>query len=96
MSVSYRSSLIRLLASGQRHAVLAALVGFMLGWPAAAQETPPAPAETRPTPTETPSNAEEDASNAPSSPRRPIGDEDVFIPSEEIAADEEVTFPVDI
>lgn len=89
MSVSYRSSLIRLLASGQRHAVLAALVGFMLGWPAAAQETPPAPAET-------PSNAEEDASKPPSSPRRPIGDEDVFIPSEEIAADEEVTFPVDI
>ena len=34
--------------------------------------------------------------SAESEPRRPPPSTDIFIPSEEIAADEEVTFPVDI
>jgi hypothetical protein len=49
------------------------------------QETPP-PA---------PAPAPETSAPAPANPRPQVNDE-VFIPSEELAADEEVTFPVDI
>jgi hypothetical protein len=53
-----------------------------------AEQRPTPPAEQRPTPPLPPSQR----SGPP--PARP-GD-DVFIPTEELAADEEVTFPVDI
>jgi hypothetical protein len=53
----------------------------------------PAPAQTQPTPGKPPSVAP--AAGAPITPRTPSKDDD-FIPTEELGADEEVTFPVDI
>jgi hypothetical protein len=47
------------------------------------RQTPPAPSE-------------QEAAPRPPQPRSGPGADDVFIPSEEIAADEEITFPIDI
>ena len=55
--------------------------------------SPPAPATTQSTPGKPPSVT--GAPGAPVTPRTPSKDDD-FIPSEELGADEEVTFPVDI
>jgi hypothetical protein len=53
--------------------------------PAAEQPGPPPAERTEPAPTNPP----------PGSPRPPAADEG-FVPSEELGADEEVTFPIDI
>jgi len=62
---------------------------LLLAMPSAAQDE-------RPTPPEPAPDAGQD--RGPASSGRPASDEDddVFIPSEEIGADEEVTFPIDI
>lgn len=64
------------------------LAAFWLAAPGSAQdertEPPPAP------------GAEQEEEAAPPPAPRPDGGDDPFIPSEEIGADEEVTFPVDI
>jgi len=72
---------------GNIGAGLAALAALVLASPAAAQDEQPAPPETA-----------QDAERDRSAPRRPAagGEDDVFIPTEEIGADEEVVFPVDI
>ena len=67
---------------------LAALAALVLASPMAAQDeqaTPPEPAQ----------DAEQGRSAPPRRPA-PEGEDDVFIPTEEIGADEEVVFPVDI
>ncbi|HEX5047554.1 MAG TPA: hypothetical protein VFX89_10565 [Gammaproteobacteria bacterium] len=67
--------------------------------PPAAQPSPapaasqPAPAQPQSTPGKPPSVTP--AAGAPVTPRTPSKDDD-FIPTEELGADEEVTFPVDI
>ncbi len=67
------------------------LLGFALAHAVTAQE----PREAPPAP---PDEAAEPAPPPPSEAdrRRAGGTDDVFIPSEELAADEEATFPVDI
>jgi len=66
----------------------AAFLTLLGALPAIAQDTertPPPAAEERPAPPPPATDAEE-----------PRTLEEIFIPSEEIAADEEVTFPIDI
>ena len=74
-----------------RHETKTALVALalLLGAPVAiAQDEPPAtPPAAPPAAPETPPAATPDAGS---------DDDDVFIPTEELSADEEVTFPVDI
>ena len=55
-------------------------------------ETPPPPAETLPAPAETPPAPAE----TPPAPAETLRLDELFIPSEEIDADEEVVFPVSI
>ena len=72
--------------SRQLAAALVTLVGAL---PAMAQDTAPSPppaAEERRAPPPPPAADEEESRTL----------EEIFIPSEEIAADEEVTFPIDI
>jgi hypothetical protein len=64
-----------------RAPLLAALLGLFLG-AATAQDEPEPPAEPE--------------AESPRAPEEQDAVDDVFIPSEEIQADEEVTFPVDI
>jgi hypothetical protein len=67
---------------------IAALSASSLG-----QETPaPAPEPAPPPAAETPAGEE---AVSPADPRAPVSN-DVFIPTQELAADEAVTFPVDI
>lgn len=89
MASRYRS-LKDALGGWRAAAAVAGVLGVLaLGTGAVAQDEPP-PAEREP--------AEEARAPAPEdAPPRPArGDDDVFIPTEEIAADEEVVFPVDI
>jgi hypothetical protein len=72
-----------------RTAALVAALG-LLSASSVGQERAPAPT---PSPTTTPPPAT--AGQAPAAPRPPVKD-DEFIPTEEISADEQVTFPVDI
>lgn len=68
------------------------MLAFVGGAATGQQSEPPAgpPAAEQPPATQTPPPAPRDGS------RRPAADADVFIPTEELSADEEVTFPVDI
>ena len=72
-----------------RAAAVAALFAVLaLGSSAGAQDEPDAPAE--------PAETEPAGEETPAPPRSAGDADDVFIPTEEIAADEEVVFPVDI
>ncbi len=85
-----------------RYLVLLALLGS-LSAVSLGQETPaprePAPSEqppAAPSQTPAPGGSSPPAAGSPSEPQqRKVADES-FIPSEELSADEEVTFPVDI
>jgi hypothetical protein len=61
-------------------------------------DAPAEPAETTETaePAQTAEPAEPAPSEEPTPPRAGNDSDDVFVPTEEIAADEEVVFPVDI
>jgi hypothetical protein len=72
----------------------AALIGGAVEAQAPAPQDP-APADP-PAPQQPPPAGQPQTPPAQGGPRRPAGNTDVFIPTEEIAADEEVTFPVDI
>jgi hypothetical protein len=70
-----------------------------LPWGAWAQEPGQSEAEARPPAREEPDTREaprEGASPAPGAEDLPDVEDDVFIPTEEIPADEEITFPVNI
>lgn len=86
-------------ADGPRRAGVLALLLASLALGASAQEGSDGPSESTEASreaAESPAPEQEPpAAQAPERNARP-DEEDVFIPSEEIAADEEVTFPVDI
>jgi hypothetical protein len=67
------------------------LIALAIGATTIAQDAPPEQGDA-------PAQAEPPASAPPSPPPAPgtRASEDVFVPTEEIAADEEITFPVDI
>jgi len=74
----------------EKASITAGLVAaLVLAMPSAAQDERPAPPEPA-------QDTAQDRSPTPSGRPAPDENDDVFIPSEEIGADEEVTFPVDI
>ena len=70
-----------------RTAVVGALLAGLAASSLGQESAPPAP----PQPAATPP-----ASPAPPAAQRPVADDDEFVPTEELSADEQVTFPVDI
>lgn len=75
-----------------RTAALVAALG-LLSAASVGQESATPPPTTPPSSTTTPPPAT--AGQSPAAPRPPVKD-DAFIPTEELSADEQVTFPVDI
>ena len=79
---------LRRVSTGWGVLAAAGAFGFLAATVGAQAPAPTPPAETRPP-------ASQDDAAPPALPL-PDADDDVFVPSEELPADEEVTFPVDI
>ena len=79
----------RLFGPGPLRTAAGAVLLMLLGPMAGAQDAAEPPSEP-------PSESQDAAVPRAPAPRRPAAVDDVFVPSEEVAADQEIVFPVDI